>query len=91
MHYPAIVAQEGTERLIAFPDCPGCQTLASVNDNALKVAQEALKQWLKMGLNEGKRPPRPSGEVKLGENEQLMVVPVPDDLAHALEARWTSR
>jgi predicted RNase H-like HicB family nuclease len=91
MNYPAVVTQEGRDMVISFPDCPGCQTFASVNENALKLAQDALTGWLEVGLKDGKRPPRPSGQVKLSDNERLLIVPVPDGLAKALDARWSPR
>jgi predicted RNase H-like HicB family nuclease len=91
MNYPAVVTQEGPEMLISFPDCPGCQAFASVNENALKLAQDALAGWLEVGIKDGKPPPRPSGKVKLSDNERLLMVPVPDTLAKALEAEWSSR
>ena len=88
MNYPAVLSQEGTDIVIAFPDCPGCQTFARAGDNALHIAQEALTGWLEAGLEHGRAPPRPSGEIRVSGNVQVLVVPVPDDLAEALEARW---
>jgi predicted RNase H-like HicB family nuclease len=88
MNYPAIFRNEGSHILVTFPDCPGCQAFASVNDNILKLAQGALTEWLQEGLSEGRSPPRPSHEVQIRDGGRLLVVPVPDDLARTLEARW---
>jgi predicted RNase H-like HicB family nuclease len=88
MYYPAIFINEGSHILVTFPDCPGCQAFASANDNILKLAQGALTEWLRERLKDGGAPPQPSHEVEVPETARTMVVPVPDELARALEARW---
>ena len=47
--------------------------------------------WLEVGLEDGETPPRPSENVKLEGAERLLVVPLPEDLAQALESRWSSQ
>ena len=88
MHYPAIITEEGRHTLVTFPDCPGCQAFASANDNILQLAQGALVEWLRESLEYGGAPPQPSKEITLSGTARPLVVPVPDDLARALEARW---
>ena len=87
MHYPAILTDESTHTLVTFPDCPGCQAFASINDNILKLAQGALTEWLRERLKEGGAPPQPSHRIKVPHGGRPLVVPVPDELARALEAR----
>ena len=88
MHYPAILTDEGTYILVLFPDCPGCQAFASVNDNILQLAQGALTEWLRERLDEGEVPPQPSKGIRVSGAARPLVVPVPDELARSLEARW---
>jgi predicted RNase H-like HicB family nuclease len=88
MHYPAIITDESTHILVTFPDCPGCQAFASVNDNILELAQGALIEWLRDHLEDGGAPPQPSKEITVSGAARPLVVPVPDELARALEARW---
>ncbi len=88
MNYPAILTDEGTHTLIVFPDLPGCQAYASVNDNLLRFAQDTLTQYLRESLMEAGAPPFPSEEIKVAGAVRVLVVPVPDDLARALEDRW---
>jgi predicted RNase H-like HicB family nuclease len=87
MHYPAIVTDESTHILVTFPDCPGCQAFASINDNLLRLAQGALSEWLQERLKEGRAPPQPSHKIKIPPGSRFLVVPVPDELVRALEAR----
>jgi hypothetical protein len=88
MNYPAILSPEGAHTLIIFPDLPDCQVIASVNDNLLMVAQNALVSCLTAALRDQGSPPHPSAEIEISGGAQPLVVPVPDDLAMALEARW---
>ena len=88
MNYPAILSPEGAHTLIIFPDFPECQVIASVNENHLKAAQEALVSCLTASLRDEGNPPQPSEEVKVSGGARPLVVPVPDELARALEARW---
>jgi hypothetical protein len=88
MNYPAILTNEGPHTLIVFPDLPGCQAYASVNDNLLQLAQNALTEHLREGLKEAGAPPHPSEEITVGGAVRVLIVPVPDDLAKALEDRW---
>jgi predicted RNase H-like HicB family nuclease len=88
VNYPAILTTEGVHTLINFPDCPGCQTFAGPGEDPLDRAQEALTGWLEVGLEDGEAPPKPSQEVSLSGSEWVLVVPVPNELAVALEARW---
>jgi hypothetical protein len=88
MNYPAILTFQSTHTLITFPDLPDCRVAASVNDHHLKIAQTALVNCLRTSLRDQGSPPRPSGEIALSGSKRVIVVPVPDDLAQALEARW---
>jgi predicted RNase H-like HicB family nuclease len=88
MYYPAILSDEGNHQLVTFPDCPGCQAFASANDNVLKLAQGALAEWLREALQAGGAPPQPSHEIEVPPGARTLVVPVPEELARALQARW---
>ena len=88
MHYPAILTQEGNHTLIVFPDLPGCQVYASVKDNLLGLAQNALTEHLREALKHAGAPPPPSERITVDGAVKPLVVPVPDDLARALEDRW---
>ena len=89
MYYPAIVSPEGTHALIIFPDLPECQVIASVNDNYLKVAQDALVRHLQMLLQDPVGPPQPSADLTVAGAVQPLLVPVPQALMTELEARWS--
>jgi predicted RNase H-like HicB family nuclease len=91
MNYPAIVSPEGRQTLIIFPDLPECQAIASVNDNFLKVAQDALVKCLKALLQKQEEPPHPSNKLRLRGTATALIVPVPDELAKTIEDRWRSR
>jgi predicted RNase H-like HicB family nuclease len=88
MYYPAILTTESTHTLIVFPDLPGCSAYASVNDNLLQLAQQALTEYLREALQDGGAPPPPSERITIDGAVRPLVVPVPDDLAKALEDRW---
>jgi antitoxin HicB len=59
MNYIAKIAREGDRWLVAFPDCPGCQTFGRTKEQAIEMAREALEGWLETGLLHGDVPPRP--------------------------------
>jgi predicted RNase H-like HicB family nuclease len=88
MNYPAIRTREGPHALIVFPDLPGCQAYASVNDNHLQLAQNALTEYLREALTDAGAPPPPSQQITVSGEVSPLIVPVPDDLAKALEDRW---
>jgi predicted RNase H-like HicB family nuclease len=89
LNYPALRTAEGNRTLINFPDCPGCQTIVEEGEHSLPRAQEALTGWLQAALERGEAPPRPFVEkLNISGGERLLVVPIPDELARALGARW---
>jgi len=88
LYYPAILTEEGAHLLVTFPDCPGCQAFASPNDNILQLAQGALAEWLLEALKDAGAPPQPSETISVSGGARPLVVPVPDELARALEDRW---
>lgn len=59
MQYVAMITNEGKRRLITFPDCPGCQTVAEPGEDLERVAKEALEGWLEAHLVAGQHPPSP--------------------------------
>jgi antitoxin HicB len=59
MQYVAKLTREANRWLVAFPDCPGCQTFGDTREEALSMAAEALEGWLETHLEHGDVPPRP--------------------------------
>lgn len=88
MQYPAIITQEGKQTLAEFPDCPGCQTFADPGEDILDLAQEALRSWLEVHLEDGAVPPRPTVRQRWPRGATILLVPVPAKLAVALCVRW---
>ena len=86
--YPALLIKQGQDTRIEFPDCPGCQTVSGPDDDFLGTAQEALTGWLETRLGNGEVPPQPSAMIQESATEEILMVPVSEDLAHALEERW---
>jgi hypothetical protein len=90
MNYPAVLASEGSQTLIVFPDLPGCQVYASINDNLLRQAQDALVDYLREELK-GAEVPAPPSQLRIEGAVTGLVVPVPEDLANLLQERWQGR
>ena len=86
--YPALLGTEGQDRLISFPDCPGCRTMAGPGEDVLEVAKAALIGWLRTQLKKGEVPPRPASIMQQSATGEVLMVPVPEDLTRALEQRW---
>lgn len=42
MRYLALTSQEDGRTLVAFPDCPGCQTEVEAGEELQAIAREAL-------------------------------------------------
>lgn len=57
--YCANVSQEGSNWLINFPDCKGCQTFGASYREAMEMAKEALTGWCEVHLLAGDALPRP--------------------------------
>jgi predicted RNase H-like HicB family nuclease/DNA-binding Xre family transcriptional regulator len=88
MHYFARLTREGRRTLIAFPDCPGCQTFAEPRESALEVAREALEGWLEVHLEDGEAPPRPSPHLKKTRGVRVLAVRIDPAIAVRLGIRW---
>jgi len=59
-HYP-FVAQAGEDGwYIHFPDLPGAQTFAATWDDVARNAQEVLKSWIAIMVDEGAEIPAPT-------------------------------
>lgn len=85
MHYTAQVSREGRRTLIAFPDCPGCQTFAESGQDVAYVAREALESWLEAELKYGESPPAPAHRSR---SAKRIDVRVDSALAVRLQLRW---
>lgn len=90
--YTGIVTREGNKILIAFPDCPGCQTF--VEDDGIEnivatynTGREALIGWLEAHLDCGQVPPAP--KTHGAPPGQGIWFQVPSPLAERLLEIWT--
>ncbi|MEK7401931.1 MAG: type II toxin-antitoxin system HicB family antitoxin [Gemmatimonadota bacterium] len=85
MHYSARVSREGRRTLVAFPDCPGCQTFAESGEDVADVAREALESWLEAELKYGEAPPAPGPRSRAAKR---IDVRIDSALAVRLQLRW---
>ena len=46
MEYPALIDGEAGAYGVVFPDLPGCVAMGSTVDEALRHAEEALRDWM---------------------------------------------
>ena len=46
MRYPALIDGQAGAYGVVFPDLPGCVAMGSTIDEALRNAQEALRDWM---------------------------------------------
>lgn len=89
MEYAAVVTKEAPHTLVAFPDCPGCQTFGKTRGEALSMAAEALEGWLEAHLLAGEAPPKPTARRSQGAGRKKLVqVAVAPLLAVRLQLRW---
>jgi len=88
VEYTAFVSREGKHWLVAFPDCPGCQTFADSGDELPEVATEALEGWLEAHLVDGQVPPEPKVHRRAPAGHKLARIRIDPGLAVALQIRW---
>lgn len=88
MQYTAIVAREGKQFTIEFPDAVGCQTFAEREEDIPSTAREALEGWLEANLAERMIPPRPRRHASAPRGTKLVAITVGARLASALQVRW---
>ncbi|HMA94680.1 MAG TPA: type II toxin-antitoxin system HicB family antitoxin [Polyangiaceae bacterium] len=82
MEYRARLSKnEGGNWLVAFPDCPGCQTFGETKEEAIIAAQEALEGWLEAHLATGRIAPSPKAQ-------RGTPIAVNSTLAIVLQLRW---
>ncbi len=77
--YPAILTYEdGYDIAVTFPDLPGCATCGSDEEDAMKMAKEALGGHLWCMETDGDEIPAPSKikDVAHDENEVVVLVEV---------------
>lgn len=90
MHYLAVLKREGSNTLVTFPDCPGCQTFGRTRERALANAREALEGWLETHLVAGDAPPEPQRQVSRITTRSVPVSISPI-LAVRLQLRWARK
>jgi predicted RNase H-like HicB family nuclease/DNA-binding XRE family transcriptional regulator len=81
MEYRARLTKEGSNWLVEFPDCPGCQTFGASKGEALRMGQDAVEGWLESHLSSGQIPPHP----KAKRGTPIAIGPT---LAVVLQLRW---
>jgi len=81
MEYIGKLSREGKHWLVAFVDCPGCQTFGRNRGEALAMAREALEGWLEVHLADGNAPPRP-------KRRRGVAITIGSRLSVALQIRW---
>jgi predicted RNase H-like HicB family nuclease/DNA-binding XRE family transcriptional regulator len=81
MEYRARMTKEGRKWLVAFSDCPGCQTFGKSKAEAIQMGREALEGWIETCLVVGQIPsvPRAKRGTPISINPTLAVV---------LQLRW---
>ena len=73
--YQAIFCNTGEAVEVRFPDLDGVITFGDSTEDAVRMAQDALEQYLLACENLGIDPPKPSeiGEVVTGKNEIIFL------------------
>ncbi|MFZ2258867.1 MAG: type II toxin-antitoxin system HicB family antitoxin [Clostridiaceae bacterium] len=76
--YQAIFCNTGEAVEVRFPDLDGVITFGDSTEDAVRMAQDALEQYLLACENLGIDPPKPSeiGEVVTGKNEIIFLISV---------------
>ena len=74
--YPAIFSFEEDGIAVSFPDLPGCNTCGNTQDEAMDMAQDALRGHLAVAEDHGDPIPAPSDirTLRTAENEVLAIV-----------------
>lgn len=81
MEYRARLTKEGSNWLVEFQDCPGCQTFGASKVEALRMGQDAVEGWLESHLSAGLVPPRP-------KSKRGTPITISPKIAVILQLRW---
>ena len=76
MRYPALIDGEAGGYGVVFPDLPGCVAMGSTIDEALRNAQDALRDWVD-SMEEARQailPPSASEAVDVPSGSKLVFV-----------------
>lgn len=87
--YFAVASLDADRYAVSFPDCPGCETTASLTDDVATHAASALVRWLEERLLAGSTPPRPQRRVRIRGRQKVHPVRVPLQLSLKLLLRWS--
>ncbi len=60
MEYPVLIEFEGGLYGVVFPDLPGCVAVGLTMDEALRNAEEAVRDWVECTEEAGEHVPTPS-------------------------------
>ena len=60
MQYPVLIESEDGVYGVVFPDLPGCVAVGLTMDEALRNAEEAVRDWIECTEEAGERVPAPS-------------------------------
>lgn len=88
MEYLAILTREGSNTLVSFPDCPGCQTFGKTEGRAIANARDALEGWLEAHLVTGEAPPTPAPRHVARRSGTVRHIPIDPVLGVRLQLRW---
>jgi predicted RNase H-like HicB family nuclease len=60
MQYPVLIESEDGVYGVVFPDLPGCVAVGLSRDEALRNAEEAVRDWIECTEEAGEHVPAPS-------------------------------
>ena len=60
MEYPALIDGEAGAYGVVFPDLPGCVAMGRTPDEAVRHAEDAMRDWIASMEASGQRVPAPS-------------------------------
>lgn len=60
MQYPVLIESEDGVYGVVFPDLPGCVSVGLTTDEALRNAEEAVRDWIECTEEAGEHVPAPS-------------------------------
>ena len=72
MRYTVLIDGKAGAYGVVFPDLPGCHAMGRTVDKAIANAGEALRDWVELTEEEGRRVPPPRALEKLRRDPEVM-------------------
>ncbi len=74
--FPAIFSYEDEGICISFPDLAGCFSCGGTEDEAVRMAREALELWVASAEMEGESIPEPTPllQLKVGDDQRAVLI-----------------